>query len=596
MRRFARFLLVVAALTAFVSCRGGVRRFPLAEPVWTDPDMNHVKERPDKYYSGLLADGADQMAFRPLAYAFALPVPGESVNVNAMDEVPNSAWFTNRIGFYPMTPDEVYAGACADAPSLSAEQAPWTVTAAKPNGANPGFFIKAADGRRYLLKFDSAQQPTRATGSDVLGSKLYHAAGFWTPCNEIVFFRADILKIDPEATAENDVGEDVPITKADIDKVLSSAFRSKDGVLRASASRFVPGRPIGPFKYEGTRGDDPNDVVNHQDRRELRGSRLLGAWINHFDSREQNSLDVWIKEKDDRTYIRHYFIDWGDSLGGRWPFDQISRRLGRSYYWDWNHFFTDLIALGLIPRAWNRLQVNPYDQFGYFDGDTFTASKWKAGYPNPAHDRMSIRDALWMVRIISNIEEKHVRAMVKAARFPDPRLGEFLVKRLMERRQRIFEEYLTSHSPLANFWVARRTPGHPAQSFCFENLALKHGVADVEHTYYKMRFRGGRNLGARENLSDEELGWLQFNPDPEHPHRSCIVLPIGHRRPADLVAADAPDDDPLRYGILDIFVHQTRSVRPTNETRVHFYDLGPDRGFRMVGVERPEQPLLPDVY
>ena len=591
-----RFILLLILTVAVVACRGSVRRFPLSPPLWVDNDMHHVTERPDGYYSGLLADGADQMALRPFAYAFAIPIPGESVNVNALDEVPNSSWFTNRIGFHPMTPEEAGKGACMGETPLSEDQAPWTVTAAKPNGANPGFFIKAGDGRRYLLKFDSPLQPTRATGADVIGSKVYYAAGYWTPCNEIVYFNADVLKIDPEATAEDAVGNDVPITTKAIDKVLSKAFRTKGGLLRASASRFVPGRPIGPFRYEGTRSGDPNDAVDHQDRRELRASRILAAWINHFDSREQNSLDVWIKEDSGTTYVRHYFIDWGDSFGGRQVFDQISRRLGRSYYWDWRHFFVDLTTFGLVPRAWNRIELNKFDQFGYYDGPTFTASKWKAGYPNPAHDRMSTRDALWMVRIISQFEEPHIRAMVKSAKFADPRLEEFLVQRLLQRRQRIFEEYLTKHSSLTNFQIARRTPGSKVQSLCFEDLAVKHGVVNVEYTYYKMRFRGGRKLGARENLDDDELGWLQFHPDPEHPHRSCIVLPIGHRRPSELAGPNAADDDPLRYGILDIFVHHTRSVRPTSETRVHFYDLGPERGFRAVGIERPNQPILPDLY
>ena len=166
----------------------------------------------------------------------------------------------------------------------------------------------------------------------------------------------------------------------------------------------------------------------------------------------------------------------------------------------------------------------------------------------------------------------------------------------MQRRQRILEEYLSQSSSLANFRIARRTPGSKVQSFCFEDLALKHGVADPEVTYYKMRFRGGANLGVRENLDDEELGWLQFHPDPEHPQRSCVVLPIGHRRPADLIKTDAPSNDPLRYGILDIFTHQTRSVLPTSLTRIHFYDLGPERGFKMVGVERPEEPIVPGGY
>ena len=81
---------------------------------------------------------------------------------------------------------------------------------------------------------------------------------------------------DAIATALTHVARDFPwgsqwpegqITEEDIDKVLGKAMRLKNGLLRASASRFVPGRPIGPFKYEGTRSDDPNDVIDHQDRR-----------------------------------------------------------------------------------------------------------------------------------------------------------------------------------------------------------------------------------------------------------------------------------------------------------------------------------------
>ena len=68
---------------------------------------------------------------------------------------------------------------------------------------------------------------------------------------------------------------------------VGKAVRLKDGRVRALASRFLPGRPLGPFRYEGVRSDDPNDVIPHQNRRELRGGRLLAAWLNHHDAREQ---------------------------------------------------------------------------------------------------------------------------------------------------------------------------------------------------------------------------------------------------------------------------------------------------------------------
>ena len=582
-------LALSAALVIVAACAPQIRRFPLAEPLWVDHDQNTLTEEPDEYYSGLLADGADQMLFRPLSRVWTFPLPDEAINVNAMDEVPNSAWFQNRIGHHDYTPEEAAAGPCGDEKPLSVEDGPWLVTGAKPNGANPGFFIKAKDGRRYLLKFDGNSQPSRATGADVLGSKIYWLAGFHTPCNSVVYFPETIFAIDPEATAENAYGEKLPMTDADVDAVLQKALRLKNGLLRASASLFVPGRPVGPFVYEGTRDDDPNDVVPHEERRELRASQVLASWINHFDSREQNTLDVWVKQDSGRQWLQHYIIDWGDSLGGRWPVDGISRRLGRSYYLDFEHLFVDLVTLGMYPREWNHLELNDIEIFGYLDGPTFTSSEWRGGYPNPAHDRMTPDDALWMVRILSRMTPEHIRAMIGAAKFPDPRYADFIYLRLLQRRQRIFEEYLTENAPLANFTLARRTDGDPRQSLCWEDLALAHEVVDPALTTYKLRFRGGEEL-------EHELGWLQFTPDADHPHRSCVVLPIGHKRPADLAPKDAPDDHPLRYGVLDVYIHQTKSFRPTSAVRLHFYDLGPERGFRLVGVRRHSIEKVPDIY
>jgi hypothetical protein len=567
MRPHALLLVLTVAASA---CADPVRRYPLQQPLWNDADRNHVTTRPQAYYSGLVADGADQIAFRPLSRALTVPLADEATNVNSVDEVPNSAWFTNRIGVAPMTPAEVRRGACAEGADLDPQRGPWTVTGAKPDGANPGFFIQAPDGARYLLKFDGPEQPMRATSADVIGSKLYHAFGYHVPCNEVVYFPLDRLVISPAATRKNDYGETVPITPADVELVLSKAIRTKEGLLRASASRFVPGKPLGPFRYEGTRDDDPNDVVPHQLRRELRGGRLFAAWMNHFDTREQNTLDVWVEEGG-RSYVRHYYLDWGDSFGSAWGSDKIDRRFGHAGYLDFDQVFVDLVTLGTLKRPWNTAEKGRQPEvFGYFDERAFVASKWRGGYPNPAFERMSDADALWATRILARFSDQHVRAAVAAGQLGDE-AAEALAQILIGRRDRILREYLGKLSPLTRFTVA-------GDALCFDDDALRTGVTEAGATSYRLRLLGGAEL-------TDVLGWTQVRPEGSA-GRSCVTLPLGDRRPAQLAGAGAPDNHPLRYAVAEIATTQTAARPPAASVRVHLYDLGPARGLQLAGIER----------
>lgn len=584
-------LTTLVGVSALLACNHEVRRFPSAPPRWQDFDQNHVAEEPSEYYSGMIADAADKNFLRPLARLPYFPLNERAHNVNALDEVPNSSWFQNRIGFFEISPERIARGACGDAPSLDPNK-PWRIIAAKPNGAYPGFFIEA-EGERYLLKFDSPVQPGRATSADVIGSKLYWAVGYNTPCNEVVYFNRSILTIDPDATAENRYGRKLPITQADIDAVLEKAYRTKDGILRASASRFLPGRPLGPFKYEGRRSDDPNDHIPHEHRRELRANRLLSAWLHHHDAREQNTLDVWMEDQGSshaQDFIRHYMIDFGDCLGSRWFFDPLSRRFGHSYFLSADQAVVDVLTLGAYPRPWNEIEVNPEAEiFGYFNVKDFRPKTWVTEYPNSAFSEMQYDDALWMARILSRFNQEQIEAVVAEAKLENEDAENYLVKTLLGRRDVILGEYFTEYAPLDRFRLVRRKPGDLTQSLCFEDLAISFGVANPKQTLYKARFYGGRKL-------DDEFGWLQFSPDPEHPHRSCIQFPIGDTRPADLAGKNAAPDAPLRYGVLKIWIHQRPGVRPTSAIVLHFYDGGKVDGFRLVGIERPETPKTPDIY
>jgi hypothetical protein len=580
-------VLGLAALSA-VACSREVRRFPLAPPLWSDPDQHPLHDKPGKYYSGIRADAIDKYLAYPAVNALSIPDAGEATNVNALDEVPNSSWFQNRVGMFDYTPERLAQAECGDTPNLSGESGPWKIVNAKPDGANPGFFIEAPDGFRYLLKFDGKNQPLRASAADVVGSKLYWAIGYHSVCNEIVYFRPEILQMAPGAITKTPIGDERPMTRDDVETVLAQGYRLKDGRVRASASRFVPGKPLGPFKYEDTRSDDPNDVVPHEDRRELRAAQLPAAWINHIDAREQNTFDV-VLENEGKRFIRHYKIDWGDALGIGFNPDRLARRLGYSYAIDLEQITEDLFTFGLLDRPWHDPHRTKVQIFGYYGVEGFVPSQWRGVYAIPAFERRTPADILWMTRIFSRITDEHIHAIVAHAQLPDQRQSAYLEKALIGRRDKFFEEYFAKYVPLANFKLARRTQGSTQQSLCFEDLGIVHGIADARETYYQFRFWGGQYL-------EKELGWVQFMPDERHPQWACVVLPLGDHRPADLAGPTARDDDPLRYGVMDLWVHQKPTVLPMGQVRLHFYDLGPERGYRLVAVERPEEVKVPKDY
>jgi hypothetical protein len=531
--------------------------------MWNDPDRRPFKEKPEEYFSGFAWDGANQLIFRPVSRFFAVDPGGEAVNVNAFDEVPNSSWFQNRIGRAPLALETFARGSC-DTP-LPSQDKPWSVTEAKPNGANPGFIIKASDGKKYLLKFDGLVQGPRATAADVVGSVVYHAAGYFTPCNRIVFFRPDLLKLDEDATAENAAGEEVKMTRGHVDTVLAKGLRLPDGRYRANMSLFMEGKPLGPWTYEGRRGDDPNDVVNHEDRRELRGMRLLAAWINHFDSREMNTLAMWISSERG-GYVRHNMVDFGDSLGSIWEPPAMGRRIGHSYYLDFGHVLGDFASLGIVRRRWDHTRFGPSGPvFSYFDVDTFEPDEWKPGYPNPAFGRMTERDGAWMARIIARFDDAHLRVLVGEAKLNDAFLDEELFRLLKGRRDKILARYLNRLSPLADPQVENFGG---TSALCVNDL----GVLTKMAGSYLRRYNARGFVGL--DMAPVGLGVRKLDNG-----RACSALPS---------STGASAQDPA-YMIVDLTASGPQATLPL---RVHLYQLGAN-DYRVVGIQRPSNNAPP---
>jgi hypothetical protein len=346
---------------------------------------------------------------------------------------------------------------------------------------------------------------------------------------------------------------------------VSAASSTQRGPLtRMQASKWIPGYTIGPFRYEGTRDDDPNDVIDHEDRRELRGARLLAAWMNHFDAREQNSMDSWISvdEANPRSspgYVRHYYLDTSDSLGSEWDWDGISRRIGHSYYLDFGDVMTDFLTLGIVHRPWDRAEREKgREKFGYFSAKDFDPATWKAGYPNPAFSRMSERDGAWMARIIARFTDDDVRAIVETGRFTDPEDAKYLLGIMLERQRLILARYLTRLSPLAD---VRREPDG---SICTTDLARLRGVLPAERFQYRAAERSGGKRKALPVIASAN-------------GKVCLAPP----------ASVTSDGGPAPDAAERLVVFEIDNGTGAGPLEIHAYDLGPTRGVQIVGVRRP---------
>jgi hypothetical protein len=575
-------------LFAFASsaCAAGDRAFPLREPMTVDTDLrpvtvacresptpkdpHNISCAPDVYVSPLIWDGTDNLLFRPLSEAVGIEHHGEAVNANSLDEVPDSAWFTNRIGARSLSTEELARGACKPAllldPDGSADGT-WLIDKGKTDGSSPGFRVTIPGKGKYLFKGEPHDQPERPSAASVIGAAAYEAVGFNTSCEQVVYFRPSLLKLAPGLTHKGNFGAMEPFDQKVVDKILGDSPH-RGGLVRMQASAWLSGYLLGPFRYTGTRPDDPNDVIPHDDRRELRGGRLLAAWLDHFDAREQNSLDAWVAESHEPKgnpaaspgHVVHYYLDTSDCLGSEWDWEQISRRLGYSYVADWGDMARDLVTLGIPTRPWDRVRREPgLEIFGFFNVKDFEPDQWKNEYPNAAFSRMTERDGAWMARILAHFTPEMVETFGQMAKLSDPRKTAYLTSVLQGRLDKILQRYLTRLSPLANVRVIG------TDRLCADDLAEARRLRPAEEFRYDAQLSNG---GAETPLSVER-----------QPTESgiCLTLPR--------VAADGgpPDDAAQRYVRVRIANGVARGPLVA-----HLYDLGSARGYRLAGLERPE--------
>jgi hypothetical protein len=360
------------------------------------------------------------------------PAPPRSArDINSMDEVPRSSWFTPRLGVREISSQELVKGP----EEVGPPQLPIQVLKAKPEG-NPGFVIADARGKKYIVKFDPPQFPGIETTTSFVVNRLFWSFGYNVP-EDFTFYvkRADLT-----------VASGSRYTAADVDKVLSLVAAPDAEGYRATASLLIDGTYLGPTMDRGVREDDPNDTFQHEDRRVLRGLRVFGAWLNHSDMRADNGGDFYQGEKG-QGHVQHYLIDFGEAFGGHGA--------EHDYLWDgYEHYFSyrtaayNFATLGLDVKPWENLVPTQWKAVGAFESATFDPATWKEVYPYEPMRRSQPADDYWAAKIVAHLKQEQLQALVQAADYREPGAADYIVKTVWERRRKVLEYFMQQVTPV----------------------------------------------------------------------------------------------------------------------------------------------------
>jgi hypothetical protein len=501
-RRYALFgiipaaaLIVATPLDAQRPERQGTadaRRFYADDPLWQDDDRRDIP-KVEKWNLSPTYDLVENTFGNPARSR------GPALNTNTLGEVPDSSWFTNRIGITPMTIDQLVKG-----PGDIAGPAPgpWTIIGRPGAGITPKFTIRDANGETFVIKLDPPEAPELASSVELIGTKIFHAIGYNVPEDFVASMDPEQLTVAAGTMFKSKFGTKRPLQLDEVKQWLAKQPRQPDGTIRVLASRWVPGSIVGQFRYAGTRPDDANDIYPHERRRELRALKVFAAWLNHDDARSLNTIDTYVNDGG-RRYIKHYLQDFGSTLGSGSTAAQ-KPRAGNEHYIEGGQIAKGLITFGLWQRDWASIDYPDIPSVGNIEADRFEPARWKTEYPNPAFEQMDAADAFWAAGIASRFTDDMIAAIVNEARLSDPRAVDYLTGVIIKRRDKVVAHWLTAINPLDRFETYRNPNG---VTLTFDHAAQRLGLAP-DNANYRISYATFDNTTGIESAAVPEVATM----------------------------------------------------------------------------------------
>jgi hypothetical protein len=219
-------------------------------------------------------------------------------------------------------------------------------------------------------------------------------------------------------------------------------------------------RPIGPWDY---------DQLDHADRREVRAVFVLGAWLDQFNMRWENTRLAYEK-REDGWVLRHLFSDVGSGLG-------VARSLREGRNSDVDAMLWEVTER----KADGRVRFSSY-------------------YPNVMNDAfraLTAEDARWMLRKIGSLRERQILDALLATHMSAAEVRLALEKLLSKRRRMIEDFGLFGEFPeIARRAIDRQLDFDPREAAQLERVSIDDGGRRIAPRIGSLVVRDGRLVQA----------------------------------------------------------------------------------------------------
>jgi hypothetical protein len=335
-----------------------------------------------------------------------------------------------------------------------------------------------------------------ATGAAMVSSKIFYALGYNVPESYIVYFDRGQIEASEGGEDVTSLGKTRDLLEEDIDRFLEEEAKDPVRGYRATATRLPAHWEglLGPYQVYGLRSDDPNDIVPHEHRRDLRGLFVFTAWLDHVYMTANNTLDVLVKEND-VPFIRHYLLDFvatlGSGAGGRRP--KIAWE-GNELAYDRNTTLKNIAGMGVWSPRWMRAKYPRFPSVGHFEYRTFRPDQWITDAQIAPFANRLPDDTYWGAKQVMAFSDDDIRALVSTGQYSNPEAEAWLAECLIERRNKIGETFFSGVLPLDGFRVEDG-------ELKFEDLAEHYGFVEprsfrVQWSSFDNRTEKHTNVGA----------------------------------------------------------------------------------------------------